>query len=157
MWPQRLGIHLRNMKRGDFCFRSFIFSFLNHRKHRTVKGVEVKLRKSIQVMLISKSYNYPILLSEAIGNLISVQSISSVTEMKIFWSLRNLFWLRIYEFASADCLHSEEHDSPEEFEPQISDHCCALCQLSQNIYPPTGHIIEEHLCLIMSGCSLDYK
>ena len=26
------------MKREDFCFRSFIFSFLSHRKHRTVKG-----------------------------------------------------------------------------------------------------------------------
>ena len=26
------------MKREDFCFRSFIFSFLSHRKHRTIKG-----------------------------------------------------------------------------------------------------------------------
>ena len=52
---------------------------------------------------------------------------------------------------------SEEHDSPEEFEPQISDRCCAMRQLSQNIYPPNGHIIEGHLCLIMSGCSLRYK
>ena len=25
------------MKREDFCFCSFIFSFLSHRKHRTVK------------------------------------------------------------------------------------------------------------------------
>ena len=24
-------------------------------------------------------------------------------------------------------------------------------------YPPNGHIIEGHLCLIMSGCSLGYK
>ena len=46
------------MKREDFCFPSFIFSFLSHRKHRTVKGVEVKLRKSFQVMLSSKSYIY---------------------------------------------------------------------------------------------------
>ena len=52
---------------------------------------------------------------------------------------------------------SEEHDSPEEVEPQISDRCCAMRQLSQNIYPPNGHIIEGHLCLIMSGCSLGYK
>ena len=28
---------------------------------------------------------------------------------------------------------SEERDSPKEFEPQISDRCCAMCQLSQNI------------------------
>ena len=52
---------------------------------------------------------------------------------------------------------SEEHDSPEEFDSQISDRCCAIRQLSQNIYPPNGHIIEGHLCLIMSGCSLGYK
>ena len=38
-------IDARIMKREDFCFRSFIFSFLSHRKHRTVKGVEVILRK----------------------------------------------------------------------------------------------------------------
>src|SRR3989337_4131547 len=51
----------------------------------------------------------------------------------------------------------EEHDSPEEFDSQNSDRCCAMRQLSQNIYPPNGHIIEGHLCLIMSGCSLGYK
>ena len=52
---------------------------------------------------------------------------------------------------------SEEHDSPEEFDTQISDCCFAMRQLSQNIYPPNGHITEGHLCLIMSGCSLGYK
>ena len=46
------------MKREDFCFRSFIFSFLSHRKHRTVKGVEEILRKHVHVMLNSKSYTY---------------------------------------------------------------------------------------------------
>ena len=25
------------MKREDFCFRNFIFSFMSHRKHRTIK------------------------------------------------------------------------------------------------------------------------
>ena len=29
---------------------------------------------------------------------------------------------------------SEEHDSPEEFDSQISDRCCATRQLSQNIH-----------------------
>ena len=52
---------------------------------------------------------------------------------------------------------SEEHDSLEEFDSKISDRCCAMRELSQNIYPPNGHIIEGHLCLIMSGCSLGYK
>ena len=28
---------------------------------------------------------------------------------------------------------SEEHDSPEEFESQISDRCCAMCQPFQDI------------------------
>ena len=62
VWPWRLGIHLRNMKREDFCFRSFIFSFLSHRKHRTVKGGRSNTKETnFQVMLISKSYTYPIL------------------------------------------------------------------------------------------------
>ena len=87
-----IDIHARIMKREDFCFRSFIFSFLSHRKHCTIKGGRGNTKETdFQVMLISKSYTYPILSSEAIGNLISVQSISSVTETKIFWSVRNLF------------------------------------------------------------------
>ena len=52
---------------------------------------------------------------------------------------------------------SEKHDSPEDFDSQISDRCCAMRQLFQNIYPPNGHFIEGHLCLIMSGFSLGYK
>ena len=52
---------------------------------------------------------------------------------------------------------SEEHDSPKEFDTQNSDRSCAMRQLSQNIYSPNSHIIEGHLCLIMSGCSLGYK
>jgi hypothetical protein len=31
-------VDARIMKREDFCFCSFIFSFLSHRKHHTVKG-----------------------------------------------------------------------------------------------------------------------
>ena len=47
------------MKREDFCFRSFFFSFLSHRKHRTVKGGRGNTKESdFQVMLISKSYAY---------------------------------------------------------------------------------------------------
>ena len=52
---------------------------------------------------------------------------------------------------------SEEHDSPEEFDSQISDRCCAMRQLSQNICPPNSCIIEGQLSLIMSGYSLGYK
>ena len=46
------------MKREDFCFRSFIFSFLSHRKHRTVKGGRGNTNKNLHVMLNSKSYTY---------------------------------------------------------------------------------------------------
>ena len=42
---------------------------------------------------------------------------------------------------------SDEYDSPKEFDTQISDRCCATRQLSQNIYPPNGHIIEGHYVL----------
>ena len=59
---------------------------------KTVTGGRGNTKKTdFQVMLISKSYTYPILSREAIGNLIPVQSISSMIETKIFWSLRNLF------------------------------------------------------------------
>ena len=81
----------RIMKHEDFCFRSFIFSFLSHRKHRTVKGGRGKTKEKFPSDAHLKILHLPILSSEAIGNLISVQSISSVTEMEIFWSLRNLF------------------------------------------------------------------
>ena len=57
-----LDIHARTMKREDFCFRSFIFFFLSHRKHRTIKGGRGNTEETdFQVMLISKSYTYPIL------------------------------------------------------------------------------------------------
>ena len=156
VWPWRLGIHLWNMKSEDFCFRSFIFSFLSHRKHRTVEGVEVKLRKSFQVMLISKSYTYQSFRVKPLE--ISYSPVN-------FFSNRDKDLLISEEFVLTKELGirqcglptSEEHDSPEEFEPQNSDRCCAMRQLSQNIYPPNGHIIEGHLCLIMSGCSLGYK
>ena len=48
-WCDRedFDIHARNLKREDFCFRSFIFFFLSHWKHVLLKGVEVILRKLI--------------------------------------------------------------------------------------------------------------
>ena len=48
-----LDIHARTMKREDFCFRSFIFFFLSHRKHRTVKGGRGNVKETdFQVMLV---------------------------------------------------------------------------------------------------------
>ena len=58
VWPWRLGIHSRNMKREDFCFRSFIFSFLSHRKHRTVKGGRGNTKEKFPCDAQLKSYTY---------------------------------------------------------------------------------------------------
>ena len=121
-----------------------------------LKGDEVKQRKSFQVMLISKSYTYQSLRVKPLE--ISYSSVN-------FFSDRDEDLLVSEEFVLTEELGirqcglptSEEHDSPEEFDTQISDHCCATRQLSQNIYPPNGHITEGHLCPIMSGCSLGYK
>ena len=52
---------------------------------------------------------------------------------------------------------SEEHDSPEEFDSQISDRAVLRTSSRKISYPHNGHIIEGHLCLIMPGCSLGYK
>ena len=58
VWPWRLGIHLRNMKREDFGFRSFIFSFLSHRKHRIVKGGRGNTKEKFPCDAQLKSYTY---------------------------------------------------------------------------------------------------
>ena len=116
--------------------------------------VEEKLRKSFQVMLISKSYTYQSFRVKPLE--ISCSSVN-------FFSDRDevllVFEVLTEEIGIRQCglPTSEDHDSPEKFDSQISDHCCAMRQLSQNIYPPNGHIIEGHLCLIMSGGSLGYK
>ena len=107
-------------------------------------------------MLNSKSYTYQSLRVKPLE--ISYSSVN-------FFSDRDEVLLVSEEFVLTEELGirqcglptSEEHDSPEEFESQISDRCCAARQLSKISYPPNGHIIEGHLCLIMSGCSLGYK
>ena len=75
VWPWRLGIRSRNMKREDFCFRSFIFSFLSHRKHRTVKGGRGNTKEKFPCDAQLKILHLPIPSSEAIGNLIQFSHI----------------------------------------------------------------------------------
>ena len=58
------------MKREDFCFRSFIFSFLSHRKHRTVKGGRGNTKEKFPCDAQLKILHLPIPSSEAFGNLI---------------------------------------------------------------------------------------
>ena len=69
VWPWRLDVHARNMKREDFCFRSFIFSFLSHRKHRTVIGGRGNTKEKFPCDAQLKILHLPIPSSEAIGNL----------------------------------------------------------------------------------------
>ena len=108
------------MKREDFCFCSFILSFLSHRKHRTIKGGRGNTKENFQVMLNSKSYTY--------------QSLR-VKPLEISYSLVNFFsdrdevvlvseeFLLTEELGIRQCglPTSEEHDSPEEFDSQISN------------------------------------
>ena len=60
----------RNTKREDFCFCSFIFSFLSHRKHRTVKGGRGNIKGKFPSDAQLKILHLPTPSSEAIGNLI---------------------------------------------------------------------------------------
>ena len=92
------------------------------------------------MMLISKSYTYHSLRVKPLE--ISYSSVN-------FFSDRDEDLLVSEEFVLTEELGihqcglptSEEHDSPEEFEPQIFDRCCAMCQLSQNVYSPNSHTI----------------
>ena len=68
VWSQRLGIDAMNVKHEDFCFRSFIFSFLRHRKHRTVKGGRGNTKEKFPCDAQLKVLHLPIPLSEATGN-----------------------------------------------------------------------------------------
>ena len=115
VWPWRLDIHARTMKREDFCFRSFIFSFLSHRKHRTIKGGRGKTKEKFPSDAQLKILHLPIPLSEAIGNLIQFgqffqwqrQSSSGLWGICPDWGVR---------IRRCGLPTSEEHDSPEEFE-----------------------------------------
>ena len=89
VWPWRIGNHSRKMKREDFVFHSFIFYFLSHRKHRTVKGGPGDSQLKI--------LHLPIPSSEAIGNLIQFSHIlqwqrrssSSLWGICSEWGVRN--------------------------------------------------------------------
>ena len=102
------------------------------------------------MMLNSKSYTYQSLRVKPLE--ISYSSVNFFSDREEVLLVTEEFFLT-GELGIRQCRLPKDHDSPEEFEPKYSDRCCATRQLSQNIYPPNGHIIEGHLCLIMSGCS----
>jgi hypothetical protein len=120
------------MKREDFCFHSFVFPFLSHRKHRTVKGGRGKTKEKFPSDAQLKSYTYQSFRVKPLE--ISYSSVK-------FFSDRDEVLLFSEEFVLTEELGirqcglptSEEHDSPEEFDTQISDRCCATRQLSK--YP----------------------
>ena len=97
VWSWRLGIHSRNMKHEDFCFSSFIFSFLSHRKHHTVKGGRGNTKEEFPCDDHLKILHLPNPSSEAIGNLIQFshilqwqrQSSSGVWGICSDWGVRN--------------------------------------------------------------------
>ena len=155
VWPWRLGIHSRNMKREDFCFYSFIFYFLSHRKHRTAKGGRGNTEK-ISMWCSTQILHLPIPSSEAIGNLIQFsqfllwqrRSSSGLWGICSDWGVRNSPVRIAYTVRNMI--------APRNLIPQTRPLLCYMPAV-QNIVPPNGHIIEGHLCIIMSGCSLGYK
>ena len=100
------------------------------------KWVEVKLKKSFQVMLISKSTH---------TQSFRVKPLEISYSSVIFFRDRNEVLLVSEEFVLTEELGirqcglptSEEHDNPENLFlcSQISDCSCAMRQLSQNILP----------------------
>ena len=153
VWPWRLGIHSRNMKREDFCFRSSIFSFLSPRKHRIVKGGRGNTKEKFPCDAQLKILHLPIPSSEAIGNLIQFshflqwqrRSSSGLWGICSDWGVRNSPVRIAYTVRNMIALRNLRVKFPTIVVlrtgcPKIS-------------YPPNGHIIEGHLCLIMSGCS----
>ena len=133
VWPWRLGIHSRNMKREDFCFCSFIFSFLSHRKHRTVKGGRGNTKEKFPCDAQLKILHLPIPSSEAFGNLIQFshflqwQRRSSSGHWWICsdWGVRN---------SSVRITYTVRNMIAPRNSNLKSDHCCAMRQLSKKSY-----------------------
>ena len=85
-------------------------------------------------MLNSKSYTYQTLWVKPLE--ISYSSVNCFSDRDEVLLVSEEFGLT-EELGIRQCElpTSEEHDSPEEFDSQISDRCCAMRQLSQNILP----------------------
>ena len=121
--------------------KTFVFSFLSHRKHCTVKGGRGKTKEKFPSDAHLKSYTYQSFRVKTLE--ISYSPVNFFSDRDEDLLVSEEFVLTV-EFGIRQCRlpTSEEHAIPEEFEPQISDRCCATRQLPQNIYPPNGHIIR---------------
>ena len=91
------------MKREGFCFHSFIFSFLSHRKHRTVKGGRGNTKEKFPCDVQLKILHLPIPSSEPLE--ISYSSV-------IFFSDRDEVLLVSEEFALTEELGIRQCELP---------------------------------------------
>ena len=121
-----------------------------------LKGVEEILRKNFHVMLNSKSYTYqslqvkPLEISYSSVNFFSDRDeVLLVAEECSDWGVRNSPVRIAYTVRNMIALRNLNLKFP-----TVAVLCASCPKIS---YPPNGHIIEGHLCLIMSGCSLGYK
>ena len=138
--PWRLDNHARNMKLEDFRFHSF-FSFLSHRKHRTVKGGRGNTKEKFPCDAQLKILHLPIPSSEAIGNLIQFSHILQWERRSSYglwgicpdWGVRNSPVRIAYTVRNMIALRN--------LIPQIRPFLCHAPAI-QNILPPNGHIIE---------------
>ena len=153
---EEIGVILKTsiFMRGIWSVKTFVFvvSFSSSwviGNTVLLKGVEVILRKEISKRCSSQNPTP----TQSFEWSHWKSHISSVN----FFSDRDEDLLVSVEFASADYLHSDEHDSLEEFKPQNIQPLLSRALAVPKYLPPNGHIIEGHLCLIMSGYSLGYK
>ena len=150
-------IDARTMKREDFCFRSFIFLFLSHRKHHTIKGGRGNTKEKFPCDAQLKILHLPIPSSETIGNLIQFsqflqwQRRSSSGRWGICsdWEVRNSPVQIAYTVRNMIALRNLNLKFP-----TVAVLCASCPKISTHL---NGHISQGHLCLIMSGCSLGYK
>ena len=105
---------------------------MSHRKHRTVKGGRGNTKEKFPSDAHLEAYTYPILQVNPLEILYSSVNFFNDRDEDLLVS-KEFVLTKELGIRSADCLHSEEHDSPEKFESQIPDRCCAARQLSQNI------------------------
>ena len=140
-----------------FVFIVLFFSFLSHRKHRTVKRGRGNTKEKFPCDAQLKILHLPIPSSEAIGNLIQFsqflqwqrRSSSGLWGICPDWGVRNSPVRIAYTVRNMIALRNLRVKFP-----TVAVLRASCPKIS---YPPNGHIIEGHLCLIMSGCSLGYK
>ena len=120
-----------------------------------LKGVEEILRKIFHVMLNSKSYTYQSLRVKPLE--ISYSSVNFFSDKDEDILVSEEFVLTEELGVHADCLQVRNMIALRNLIAKFPTVAVLRAGCPKISYPPNGHIIEGHLCLIMSGCSLGYK